>query len=65
MHKEQQTIYKNIQKKNRQTFLNINSEHPKSLKASIPYSLALGELREFVRKQQTLNTNCKNLKKDL
>ena len=28
-------------KTNRQTFLNINSEHPKSLKNSIPYSQAL------------------------
>ena len=42
-----------------QTFLNIISEHPKSLKASIPYSQALR-----IKKQQTLNTTCKNLKKD-
>ena len=32
----------NTEKKpDRQTFFNINSEHPKYLKASIPYSQAL------------------------
>ena len=46
----------------RQTFLNINSDHPKYLKTSIPYSQALRI--KIICSKATLNTTCKNLKKD-
>ena len=46
-----------------QTFLNINSEHLKSLKASIPYSQAL-RIKRICSKATYFEHTCKNLKED-
>ena len=39
--KHESIMFEHTENIDRQTFLNINSEHPKSLNSSIPYSQAL------------------------
>ena len=58
-------LYTKIYRKrtDRQTFLNINSEHPKSWKASILSSQAL-RIKRICSITTDFNTNYKNLKKD-
>ena len=47
-----------------QTFLNINSEHPNSLKASIPYSQAL-RIKRICSKTTTFEYHLQELKERL
>ena len=48
-------------KTDRQTFLNINSEHPKSLKNSIPYSQAL-RIKRICSSKKSFDHHSKELK---
>ena len=51
-------------KKDRQTFFNINSEHPKSLKAIIPYSQAL-RIKRICSKTTDFEHHLQELKEKL